>query len=229
MKLLKQYAKTIAEETHTDKDSHLDQLYADLISIIGQKAAEMHFIIILVEKTESELTTYFDDIFSTANCSTNISDVDIKQAADLVRTSREVFKAIVDADEFERNFCRQRSRMPKTYFLKETTSLSTEDKADIFVLRFISKSKDVAKSVKPSLKRNSSFQSFGLPLTEVLERLEKRQFISSVNAENDQNGRMTKRYKVSYDNAKSDHKEFLQKFQYIYPGETFKKDNSIVH
>ena len=111
----------------------------------------------------------------------------------------------------------------------ETTSLSTEDKADIFALRFISKSKAIAKSVKQSLKRNSSFQSFGLPLTEVLERLEKRQLISSVNGDNDQNGRMTKRYKVSYDNAKSDHKEFLQKYLYIFPGETFKKDDSIVH
>ena len=163
----------------TEKDSNRDQLYADLISILGQKAAEMYFINVLVEKTEAQLTTYFDDIFSTPNCSTKISDTDIKEAADLVRTSREVFKAIVDADEFERNFCRQRSRMPKTFFLKSTTGLSTEDKADIFALRFISKSKAVTKSVKQSLKRNSSFKYFELPLSEVLERLQKRQFISS--------------------------------------------------
>ena len=46
--------------------------------------------------------------------------------------------------------------MPKTFFLKATTSLATEDKADIFALRFISKSKAVAKSVRQSFKRNSS-------------------------------------------------------------------------
>ena len=147
----------------------------------------------------------------------------------MVRTSREVFKAIVDADEFERNFSGQRSRMPKTFFLRSTTSLSTEDKADIFALRCISKSKAVAKSVRQSLKRNSSFNSFGLPLSEVLERLEKRQFISSVNGEKDADNKISKRYKVSYNNANSHHKEFLQKFQYIFPGETFKKDDSIIN
>lgn len=48
--------------------------------------------------------------------------------------------------------------------MKASTTLSMEEKADIYALHFIAKSRASTKSVNQSLTRNSSFNSFGLDL-----------------------------------------------------------------
>jgi hypothetical protein len=186
---LKDNAQTIAEETVTDKDSQLDQLQQDLVSIIGQKTAEMHLIAILFDYTASELATFFDTIFSSPDPTVYLTPTDVKEATYLVRTSRHIFHPIVDAYEFESNFRRKRSRMPKTYFLKATATLTTGDRADIFALRFIGKSKADTKSVNQTITRNSSFKSFGLSLSTVIDRLRTRKLNDIIDSGEQNTGR----------------------------------------
>lgn len=111
--------------------------------------------------------------------------------------------------------------------MKASTTLSMEEKADIYALHFIAKSRASTKSVNQSLTRNSSFNSFGLDLPKVMDRLKKRKLVEVVETKLKQNGRVKKQYRTLYDNINQEHKDFFQKFQYIFPGETFANNENI--
>ena len=87
-----------------------------------------------------------------------------------------------------RTFAGNDQGCPRYIFLKATSTLATEDKADIFTLRFIAESKAATKSVNPTLTRNSSFKSFGLSLSTVLDRLKEREFVQIIDGEEQNNG-----------------------------------------
>ena len=222
LQLLKELALEIAKKSMTEKDSKDEQVARNLVFIIGQKAAEMHLVNVLVGKSVNDLETYFDTAFILNNGVIELDEVDIREGAWLVEVSRNVFKCLVEAEDFENNFCKHRSRMPRTYFKSCNGTLTMDDKADIFTVHYICNSNGQAKNITQNLGRNSSFKSFGRALPAVLERLKRRKFVETVEeGERDNAGRLKKRFKLTYNSEELNHQQFLVKFQVIYPGETF--------
>ena len=88
------------------------------------------------------------------------------------------------------NFCSKNSRIPKTYFGRNSRSLSLNDKAEIFALHYISKSKALAKTINQALKRNHSFKAFGVPFIKVIDCLKRRNLLDVYSIDEvDRNGR----------------------------------------
>ena len=122
----------------------------------------------LITKDVSEIKDFFDALFNQRNGNINLTEVDIREGAHLIDVSRNIYKRLVEANEFEENFCSKNSRISKTYFGRNSKSLSLNEKAQIFALYYISKSKALAKTVNQALKRNNSFKAFSIPFNNVI-------------------------------------------------------------
>ena len=77
----------------------------------------------------------------------------------------------MEAEDFEENFLRQKSKMPKSYLLKKNLSLPPVTLAMIFSLHYIILKKAESKSVKQSLAKNASFKAFAVKMPEVIAAL----------------------------------------------------------
>ena len=125
----------------------------------------------LAGKTAPELQTYFDDLFLNHAGRVELDRVDILEAAELVRRSRQISVAFREAQEFETNFIKVRSKIPRTFFHRRAINISTMTKAMIFVVHYVRDKITAAKHVKQSLKKNTSFRAFALDMNEVLTEL----------------------------------------------------------
>ena len=136
--------------------------------------------------------------------------------------------------DFEENFVKQKSKMPKTFFIKSKIEVSTEQKAMIFALHYIGEKKSAAKHVKLFSKKNSSFRAFALNVDDILQRLTNLGFLSVESrikrrrvlnelAPRVQEVRIEVRrerfFKIHYRNERAEHVKFLDMYQTIYPGE----------
>ena len=165
---------------------------------------------------------FFDTVFNHRNGNINLTEIDIREGAHLIRVSRKIYQVLVEANEFEKNFCLKNSRIPKTYFRGKGKSLSLKDKAEIYALHYITKSTALAKAVNQSLSRNNSFKAFGLPVQNVLRSLKTRKLVDVYSTgELYANGRHKKKYKTSYNVDDPEHVLFFEKYQGIYPGQVF--------
>ena len=64
---------------------------------------------------------------------------DIKEAAECIRRSRKIIMALRDANEFEENFIKVKSKIPKTFFQSSKVNNSMIEKVMIFILNHITK------------------------------------------------------------------------------------------
>ena len=143
---------------------------------------------------------------------------------------------MLDAQEFEHNFVKHKSKIPKTYYHQAKIEISLEQKAMIFVLHYIGERKSQAKHVKQFLKKNSTFCSFAISLNRVLqlliekgilstERRVKRSRVLNQIGPHANEVRIVERrmtfFKIQYDQGNEEHKRFLEMYQVIYPGEIF--------
>lgn len=217
--LLKSLAKETALRTLTEYDSTPEQETRNLISLIGQKSAEMSLVNILITKDVQEIGDFFDDIFN-HDGTIALTEVDIREGAHLIDVSRSIYERLVEANEFEKNFCSKNCRIPKTYFGRKSKSLCLNDKAEIFAVHYISKSKALAKTIHQGLKRNHSFKAFGIPFIKVIDKLKTRKLVELYSLDElDSSGRQKKKYRISYNSDDAEHTLFLERFQALYPGE----------
>ena len=231
-------AHQIAEETYNTMDTSMQQLERNLVSLIGQKSVEMNMLANLCSMNSEELRKYYTDIFNLHDGVVNISRVDLTEAAELVRRSRKICLAFQEACDFEENFVKLRSKIPRTFFVRTGIQMSTVKKAMIFVLHYLITKKTSARHVKQSLKRNSSFLAFAVDMSAVLtqltdlgllttERRVKRRRVVNEIRRGVNEIRMIERtdnyFKVIYNPQDERHKEFLTCYQIVYPGEVFGK------
>ena len=187
---------------------------------MDEKAVEMYMINLLITKNAAEITQFFENIFAMFNGVINLTELDIREGVHLVDVSRRIFQRLVEANEFEMNFCGGRSKIPKTFFARQNLTVTLKDKAEIFALNYISKSKAESKSINQSLKRNHCFKAFGLPLPKVVDALKRRKLLEVYSLDElNREGRRKKRYRITYNVDDSDHFSFFEKYQAIYPGE----------
>ena len=112
--LMRNMARARGEKTITDKDSSVAQETKNLVSILGQKAAEMNLINNIVERNLEEITEYYETVFNSDDVTIELQNADIREACHIVETSRLIYQTLIEADEFESNFCKKNSRIPKT-------------------------------------------------------------------------------------------------------------------
>ena len=235
-KYLDSVAEQIADETYGDYDSSVQQLKRNLKSLIGQKSVEMHMLGKLCTMNRDELRTYYADRFNNHDGRIFIESTDITEAGELVLRSRKIMIALIEAQEFEKNFLRLRKKIPDTYFLRQSMELTRTKKAMVFVLHYISSKKSAARHVKQSLKKNASFKAFSVDMDTILRKLttlgvlttefrvkrrrvahEIRRYVNEIRVVEVRDTY----FKLLFDNANADHREFLETYQIIYPGEVF--------
>ena len=174
----------------------------------------------MILKNALEITQFIETVFTTFNGYINLAEIDIREGSHLVDVSRRIFQRLVEANDFENNFCSKNSRIPKTYFVTKNKALSLKDKAEIFALHYVSKSKAESKGVRQGLKRNNSFKAFGVPLPNVLETLKTRKLLDVYSVDQlNSDGRQMKKYKITYNSQDMEHSAFFEKYQALYPGE----------
>ena len=76
-------------------------------------------------------------------------------------------------EEFELNFSKRSPNIPRTYF-SSGKFFTLSDKAQVFAMHYINKSKALAKSANQSLKKNHTFKTFGFTITKVVHKLKTR-------------------------------------------------------
>ena len=99
----------------------------------------------------------------------------------------------------------------------------------IFSLHYILQSKSEAKSTKQSVKKNSSFKTFGQNVHVIISKLLELGVldteIKQVRSKRNRNGaeivRNVRYFKTVLNKDLETHKTFLLKYQGIYPGEVF--------
>ena len=230
---LKSLAGQIADQTYSDYDTSVEQLGRNLKSLIGQKSVEMHMLGKLCTMNCDELRTYYADRFNNHDGRIFIESIDITEAGELVLRSRKIMMALIEAQEFEKNFIRLRKRIPETFFLRQSMVLTRIRKAMVFVLHYISTKKSAARHIKQSLKKNATFRAFSVDMDTVLRKLitlgvltteprvKRRRVVHEVRPRVNEIRVVELRdtyFKLFFDNANADHKEFLETYQIIYPG-----------
>ena len=130
-------ATQIAEETITDADTSMLQLSKNLISLISQKSAEMNLLHCLLSNTSEMLQEYFTDIFTHHQGRVELCREDINEAAESIRRSRKISIAFNEAQDFEDNFLKLQSKIPKNFFIRTNVNNTTETKAMIFTVGYI--------------------------------------------------------------------------------------------
>ena len=130
----RQLAEEIAENTYNDSDCNMSQLQKNLISlIIGQKSVEMHMLAQLASMDADRFRNHYDNIFN-GDCIVELEHIDIVEAGELIRRSRKIQLAFREAQEFENNFVKVKSKIPKTFFHRKAVHISTKMKAMTFVM-----------------------------------------------------------------------------------------------
>ena len=229
LKLLRQVARDIADDTISDAETSVDQLAKNLRSIIGQKAAEMNLLYSLVTRDSQEIKTYYEDIFEHHSGYEEICTRDIEEAAVLVRRSRQIFLAFMAAHEFEETFTKMRAKIPKTFFMRSNIHLPKKTQAMIFTIRYIKGRKSQAKSVKQSLKKNCTFKAFAFDVNDIIFaltdllvlKIEQRQVRMKRLVNGEPVVRNAGFYVPMFDDKNEAHRVFLEQFQGVYPGELF--------
>ena len=236
MELLIQNAEEIAEKTYTDGDSSREQVTKNLTSLISKKSVEMNLLAVLASKTCDEIETHFNDIFGNNAGRVELERIYILEGAELVRRSRQIYLAFREAVEFESNFIKAKSKIPRTYFHRRAINISTMCKAMIFSLHYIVDKITAARHVKQSLKKNNSFKAFGIDMNRVITELTtlgvltteqrvKRARGANLPVPGQNNVNVQERretyFQVLYDDTNNAHKSFLKSYQVIYPGEIF--------
>ena len=196
---------------------------------MGQKCAEFNLLSRICTLNEVQLREHYRRIFVDQHGYEEVSNIDIKEAVEAVRRSRQIFKCFQEAQDFELNFMGKDRKMPKTYFLKENIALPRETAAMIFSLHYISQSRSEAKSTKQSLKKNSTFKTFGqrmqVIITKLLELGVLKTEMKQVRRKRARDGAVIVKnvrfFKTILNNELMTHKDFLLKYQGIYPGEVF--------
>ena len=223
---LRGLAKDIATETLHENDTSIRQLTQNLISIIGQKSAEMNLLHSVLSRDDASLKTYLTNIFVEKRGLITLNRADINEAAASVRRSRMILLAFNEAKEFEENFHKIRSKIPKTYFSRTDIPITNAIKAMIFTVNYIQGRKTIAKSIKQSLKKNCSFKAFSEDLDTTIAKLQEMELlvteIKDHRAKRDINGvsivRQERFYKLNFNRENEEHKIFLSQYQVIYPG-----------
>ena len=113
--MLRNHAQEIAENTFSEGDSSIDQLSKNLRSLIGQKAAEMNLLANLITRNPQELRDYYHTIFQQQGGLQMLSRVDITEAVECVRRSRNIYVAYLEAAEYEHNFARGNKEISKIF------------------------------------------------------------------------------------------------------------------
>ena len=103
--LVKNLAQQSVLSTITDADSSVEQEVKNLISLIGQKSVEMYLIHKLIEMSTDDLRIFFHNVFSQQGGRITLTEVDIREAGHLVCVSRHNLKILIEAADFEQNFC----------------------------------------------------------------------------------------------------------------------------
>ena len=235
LKLLHQLAKTISEETYTEADCSVAQLENNLVSIIGQKAAEMNLMASLAIRNPEELTRYYSTIFNNNGSKIELDIEDIKESAESIRRSPKIFMALREGDEFEKSFIKCKSKILKSFFMSSKVNISSIEKVMIFTLNYITKRKSQSKHVKQFLKKNASFRAFEVSVDVVLQKPTelgvlttevriKRARLNEIGRGINEVKRAERRetfFKILYDSENLQQKHFLDMYQIIYPGERF--------
>ena len=236
---LYQTAKEIAESTFTESDCSIKQLTKNLISLIGQKSVEMNLLAKLASMTSDQIQTSFDKLFSEVEPRVELDEIDIVEAAELIRRSRMILMAFQEAQEFENNFVKVKSKIPRTFFHRRALNISTMTNAMIYVLHYIADKVTASKHVKQSLKKNTSFRAFAVDMNEVLvkltslgvltteQRIKRARVLNPLQLDaNEVNieERRENYFKILFDINNNYHKSFLETYQVIYPGQIFYSD-----
>ena len=137
LKFLQDVALDIAEDTFNESDCTVTQLTRNLISLIGQKSVEMNMLSRFITMNCDELMNYYTNIFNNHAGIVQLEKIDIEEAAESVRRSRKIILSFREAREFEENFIKNRSRIPKSYFVRTELPLTKLNKAMIFVVHYI--------------------------------------------------------------------------------------------
>ena len=172
---------------------------------------------------------YFTRIFVQKRGFVELSRDDINEAAESVRRSRKIFLAFVEAKEFENNFLKTKSKIPKTFFRSMNVPITNARKAMLFAVKYIHGRKTIAKSIKQSLKKNCSFKAFNEDLDTTITTLQTMDLLRTEmrqhRGKRDVNGNVMIRkerfFLLNFNNDNEDHKKFLSQYQVIYPGEIF--------
>ena len=226
---MKTYAHEIANETFCSADSSVKQLTKNLVSILGQKCAEFNLLNRICTMNEVQLKEHYGRILENQNGYEEIHNNDITEAVEAVRRSRNIFKCFQEANDFELNFIDKNRKMPRTFILNRNIDLPRESAAMIFSLHYILQSKSEAKSTKQSLKKNSSFKTFGQNVQVIISKLLELGVldteIKQVRRKRNRNGteivRNVRYFKTVLNKDLETHMTFLLKYQGIYPGEVF--------
>ena len=72
------------------------------------------------------LRTFYITILNNHGGIIQLDRIDIVEAAEAVRRSRKIIHAYREAQEFEDNFIRLRSKIPKSYFVQAALSINNE-------------------------------------------------------------------------------------------------------
>ena len=118
-----------------------------------------------------QLRDYYTNILDNRDGVVLIARLDLSEAVELVRRSRKIILAFQEAREFEENFLKLKSKIPRTYFYRGAIQISTLKKAMVFVLHYTINKKTAVRHVKQSLKKNASFKVFAVDMNEILTRL----------------------------------------------------------
>ena len=81
----------------------------------------------------------------------------------------------MDTEEFKQNFAYRNPNKPRTFF-GTGKSLTLSDKAQVFAVHSINKSKALAKSVN----RHNTFKTIGFPVRKVVYRLKTMKFVELI-------------------------------------------------
>ena len=227
--LLRNCAQDVAETTYTERDTSINQLAKNLRSIIGQKAAEMNLLASLLTRNSEELRTYYGSIFEQRQGFDVLTETDIKEAAQLVRRSRLMYVAHLDAVAYDNNLKLGNKKLSKIFTPDINPEISKEEKVLIYTLQYVRNRKSEAKSVKQFLKKNATFRAFLVELNAILDKLytlgvlklEVRMDSSKRDVNGDVIVRRKRYFSTNYDNNNPEHVTFLEKFQSVYPGQTF--------
>ena len=150
----------------------------------------------------------------------DLEEIDIRDASFLVETSRKICRILTDTEEFEQNFAKRNPNIPRAFF-SNGKSLTLYDKAQVFAMHSINKSKALAKSVNQSVKRNNTFKTFGFPVSKVVDRLKTRKLVELIAVGEVGNDGRQKKKRITYNSDMQDHQDFMVKFSALYPGDSF--------
>ena len=233
MQLLHELATEIAEETFSESDTSTQQLERNLVSLIGQKSVEMNMLANLVSMKCDELKTHYE------TTRIQIQRIDLLEAAELVRRSRKIILALLEAVEFEENFTRIKSIIPKAVYLKTTIAITRLKKAMIYTLHYIEGKQSAAANVKQSLRKNMSFRALAYDLDVVLlelttlgvltieQRVKRRRVVNPIRRHVNEIRIVERRqgfFKTRFNENNENHRNFLDLYQCIYPGALFGVD-----